>query len=70
MLKTPNISRGDLVYSDVGQFRRHYGIVEHMDSHHVRVLWEDGKIGLLYWDRQMMACAWNLRKATDEDAAH
>lgn len=30
------------------------GTVEHIDSEHVRVRWDDGKIGLLYFDDRMM----------------
>jgi hypothetical protein len=39
-----------------------FGIVEYCDSEHIRILWDDGTIGLLYWDWNMMPCAYRLRK--------
>jgi hypothetical protein len=36
------------------------GRVEHVDDEHVRVRWDDGKIGLLYWEPGMIPNAHHL----------
>lgn len=44
----------------------HKGTVEHADAEHVRVKWDDGQIGLLYYDRKMAPSAHRLVKLTPE----
>lgn len=38
------------------------GTVEHADAGHVRVRWDDGTVGLLYFDESMMPNARYLRR--------
>lgn len=38
----------------------HKGSVEFANDTHVRVKWDDGQIGLLYYDRNMMPSAHRL----------
>lgn len=38
------------------------GTVEHVDDYHVRVRWDNGLVGLLYWDGSTMANARALLK--------
>jgi hypothetical protein len=35
--------------------------IEHIDELHVRVRWDDGKVGLLYFDQRMIPNAFRLR---------
>jgi hypothetical protein len=36
------------------------GTIEHIDEVHVRVRWDDGKVGLLYFDQRMIPNAFRL----------
>lgn len=38
-----------------------FGTVEHCDAGHVRVRWDDGRVGLLYFDESMVPNARYLR---------
>jgi hypothetical protein len=42
------------------------GTVERADAQHVRVKWDDGKVGLLYWDAGMLPNANHLIRLTGE----
>jgi hypothetical protein len=37
-----------------------FGTVDHADHYYVRVKWDDGKVGLLYFDRGMVPDARKL----------
>ncbi len=46
-----------------------HGTVEHVDDNHVRVRWDDGQIGLLYFDHTTHARASDLIKLTEHSQA-
>jgi len=47
----------------------HYGTVEHVDHEHVRVRWDDGQIGNLFFDDKTTARVRNLQKLPTKGAS-
>lgn len=43
-----------------------HGVIVHADETHIRVEYDDGHIGLLYWDRTMLPCAFSFEVAAQE----